>query len=142
VLPSRFVLLTTYLIVLVPVNEAHAFSRYVDSTSSALVDTDLSSIRTPIEVYIDREAGECNAMLKLAVAELPSRSLVPRPRELADRLVPVAKSFGVKTCEIGVWTYDDRAAEEERYSEEACRRGKFRYDAVSWSELEDDRPCW
>ena len=141
-LPSRFVSLATYLTALVIQNPTHASSYFDDPTPRVLVDTGLSSIRTPIEVYADRETDECHAMLKLSVQELPSRNLVPVPRELARELVPVAKAFGSKTCRISVWAIDDSAPDEDRYSEEACRRGSFRYDGGSWSTIQDDGSCW
>jgi hypothetical protein len=135
--------LATYLFLIVMANPSHALSCLAEpERPRALVDTGLSSIRTPIEVYADPETDECHAMLRLSVEALPSRNLVPVPRELARELVPVAKAFGARTCEIAVWTIDDGASEEERYDEDACRRGSFRYDGGSWTTIEDDKPCW
>ena len=103
-------------------------------TYEAIVDSGLSSIRSPLHVgvYGDSADSCCHALLDLPLSTLPSRSLVPRPRELADELVPVMKAFGAKTCEVRVFAIDDRLPEEDRYDEEACRRGEFRYDGSSW----------
>jgi hypothetical protein len=60
-----------------------------EPTVEALVDAGLSSIRTPLRLTVyrrddDPSGGVCIASLDLALSELPSRRLVPRPRELAD----------------------------------------------------------
>jgi hypothetical protein len=118
----------------------------VGSEPDALVDTGLSSIGTPLEVsYYGGGDGEgaCRATLHLRLSALASRSLVPRPRELAEELVPVAKAYGAKTCEIFVWLMDDVSHDADTVADdEACRRGEFRYDGGSWSTVEDDAPCW
>ncbi|HKA15021.1 MAG TPA: hypothetical protein VKH41_08395 [Myxococcota bacterium] len=119
-----------------------AFACPVADPPLALVDTGLSSIATPIEVYGDPDGGSCSALLQLAVESLPSRSLVPRPHELAEQLVPVAREFGAKTCEISVWTLDDGLPDDERYSEEACRSGTFRYAERTWWAVGEDERCW
>ena len=115
----------------------------------ALVDTGLSSIRTPLEVSYyggdegDGSGGFCTAFLRLDLSALASRSLVPRPRELAEELVPVAKAYGAKTCEIAVWVNDDLHPEvDARADPDACRLAEFRYDGGSWWPLGDERPCW
>jgi hypothetical protein len=111
-------------------------------TREALVDVGLSSIRTALAVSIYAlEEPFCDAMLALKLSTLPSRSVVPRPRELASELAPVAKAFGVKTCEITVWVADDTDADFEDGDEE-CYRGEFRFDGASWRAAEDDEPCW
>jgi hypothetical protein len=112
---------------------------------TALVEPGLSSISAPLQlaIYGGADAGFCRAVLVLAVSELPSRRLVPRPRELAPDLVPVAEVYGAKTCEIVVLVQDDLASEADRdAADDACRRGEYRYQGDSWSELGADQPCW
>jgi len=123
-----------------------------EPTVEALVDAGLSSIRTPLRLTVyrrddDPSGGVCIASLDLALSELPSRRLVPRPRELADAVAPVAEVFGVKSCAIGVSVEDDldRAVATDSEPEpdgEDCRRGIFEFDGSSWSEVEDDASCW
>jgi hypothetical protein len=111
----------------------------------ALVDTGLSSIRAPLEVTYyggGEDGGTCSALLALRVSTLPSRSLVPSPRELAEELVPVAKAYGAKTCEIAVWVTDDTDPEADDFAEDACRRAEFRYDGSTWWAVGDEQPCW
>jgi hypothetical protein len=112
----------------------------------ALVDSGLSSIRTPIQVNYyggGQDGGFCHARLALELSTLPSRNLVPRPRELAGELVPVAKAFGAKTCEIMVWVNDDLHPDVDALDDaESCRRAEFRYDGGSWWAIGDEQPCW
>jgi hypothetical protein len=111
----------------------------------ALVDTGLSAIRTPLQVtYYGGDGGRaCHALLDLSLSELASRSLVPRPRELAEELVPVASAYGAKTCEIVVWVTDDLDLEADEFEDaDACRRAEFSYDAGSWWAVGDEQPCW
>jgi hypothetical protein len=119
-----------------------AFSCPVDATPVALVDTGLSSIPTPIEVRGGPDGSWCRASLHLSVLTLPSRSLVPVPRELAEQLVPIARAFGMENCEIQIFTDDESAPAEERYGPDSCRRGEFRYDDSSWWAVGQDGPCW
>ena len=110
----------------------------------ALVDVGLSSIRDALSVAVyDREGGDpyCRALLDLHLSALPSRSIVPRPREIASEVAPVAKAFGAKNCEIIVWVVDDTDADFNDDDEE-CYRGEFRFDGASWWAVEDDEPCW
>ena len=112
----------------------------------ALVDSGLSSIRAPIHVVVQGHPPDayCDATLELSLSALPSRRLVPRPRELARELVGMAKAFGVRTCAIEVWLNDDvsRDAAERVPDDEACRNGMYRFDGGSWSEVIDDRSCF
>jgi hypothetical protein len=111
-------------------------------TREALVDVGLSSIRTALAVSIYAlEETYCDAVLALKLSTLPSRSVVPRPRELASELAPAAKAFGAKSCEITVWVGDDTDADFTDGDEE-CYRGQFRFDGASWRAVEDDEPCW
>lgn len=107
----------------------------------ALVDSGLSSLRTPLEVRYEPgpDGGTCYASLELLASALPSRSLVPRPRELAEELVPVAKAYGAKTCHVAVLVTDGTGASED---EDGCWRGEYRYGVGSWTEVEADHPCW
>ena len=109
----------------------------------ALVDVEVSSIRLPLEVgvYDDPDAPWCRALMALAPSALPSLRLVPRPRELAGDLAPVAEVFGVKTCMIMVWVNGESDGAADEPSEE-CYVGEFRFDGGSWSTVEDDAPCW
>jgi len=139
----RFILpLSACLFVLSLANPTPASSCMVDSTPIALVDTGLSSIPTPLEVRVDPEGDGCRASLSLTVSSLPSRRLVPAPRELAEQLVPIARAFGAKKCEIGVFVDDKEAPEAERFGTDSCRRGEFRYDDGSWWAVGEDGPCW
>ncbi|TMA35824.1 MAG: hypothetical protein E6J87_02460 [Deltaproteobacteria bacterium] len=109
----------------------------------ALVDVEVSSIRLPLEVgvYDDPDAPWCAAGMELAPSALPSLRLVPRPRELAGELAPVAKVLGAKTCTIMVWLNGESDGAATVPSEE-CYVGEFRFDGASWSQVEDDRSCW
>ena len=108
----------------------------------ALVDVGLSSIRTALAVAIyDFDETYCRASLDLPLSTLPSRSIVPRPREIASEVAPVAMAFGAKNCEITVWVMDDTDADYSDHEEE-CYRGAFRFDGASWWAVEDDEPCW
>src|SRR5262245_17228786 len=123
-------------------NPIPALSCFFETSPFALVDTGLSSIATPIEVRGDPDGSWCRASLNLSVLSLPSRSLVPAPRELAEQLVPIARVLGAKACEIRVFTDDESAPDEERYGQDACRRGEFRYDGSTWWAVGEDGPCW
>lgn len=110
----------------------------------ALVDVGLSSIRDALRVGIyDREGGDpyCQALLGLELSALPSRNVVPRPREIASEVAPVARAYGAKDCEITVWVIDDTDS-DYRDGDEECYRGEFRFDGTSWRSVEDDEPCW
>jgi hypothetical protein len=67
---------------------------------TALVDTGRSSLDADLQVWIEGEGEEasCGALLSVPLSKVPSRSQVPRPRELASELVPVARSYGAKVC--------------------------------------------
>lgn len=108
--------------------------------ADAVIDVGLSSISTPLELGIFRgpDATYCSAWLVLDASALPSRSLVPRPRELAEELVPAAQAYGADTCEIVVLVSDDVESESgSDTDDDACWRGEFRYDGGSWSEIEE-----
>ena len=109
----------------------------------ALVDAGLSSIRDAISVAVyDREGDPyCQALLDLKLSALPSRSIVPRPREIAAEVAPVAKAYGAKNCAITVYVEDDTDTDFAD-DEEECYRGEFRFDGASWWAVEDDAPCW
>ena len=141
-MPS-FRLASTACLFLVPfAHPAPALSCLVEETPFALVDTGLSSIATPIEVRADPDRRWCYASLSLSVLSLPSRSIVPVPRELAGQLVPIARAFGATKCRISVFTDDENAPGEERYGKDACRTGEFRYDGSTWWAVGEDGPCW
>jgi len=108
------------------------------SHQEVLVDTGLSSIREPIavRVYGNGEYQNCHAVLDLLRAAPPSRSLVPRPSELARELAKVMEVLRVATCWVEVWWADDGEPEERE-----CLAAEFRFDGGSWSTVEDDRPC-
>jgi hypothetical protein len=110
----------------------------------ALVDVGLSSIREALRVGVwDREGGDpyCQASLDLELSTLPSRSIVPRPREIASELAAAARAYGAKECEITVWVTDDTNTD---YSddEDQCYRGEYRFDGASWWAIAGDEPCW
>ena len=118
-----------------------------DPEYEALVDVGSSSIREPLYVATyaaGSGAGDvaCRARIMLSDADVPSRRLVPRPRELAESVAPVASAFGAKTCEIMVWMDASLLAGDGEPDPEECQRGTFRYDGGSWSTVEDDAPCW
>jgi hypothetical protein len=115
----------------------------VDATATALVDTGLSALSEPLVfmTYGRPEASRCRAVLLLRISALASRRLVPRPRELAELLVPVASAYGVQSCDIFVDAFDDTVPAAERTDEDSCWTGEFRYDGGSWSEVEADQPC-
>ena len=132
--------LATYLVLLSIPNPVRACP--VDP--NALVELGLSSISEPLQlaIYGDPDPSFCRALLFLTASELPSRSLVPRPRELAQELVPVAKLYGAKSCEIVVLVRDDVEPEADRdVADDACQRGEFRFEGDAWWTVEDDAPC-
>jgi len=117
-----------------------------EPTNEALVDVGSSSIREPLYVatYAGDEGEEdsCLARMALSLSDLPSRRLVPRPRELAEALAPVANAFGARTCAIAGFVEDIPLADDAEPDPEACQSGTFRFDGDSWSTVEDDAPCW
>ena len=106
----------------------------------ALVDAGSSSIREPIHVTVYGDGDYCYALRDLPHAAVPSRSLVPRPRDLADEVAPVMQAFGVRACTIEVRSADDAGGPDAR-DEGGCRRGEFRFSGGSWSTVEDDASC-
>lgn len=113
----------------------------VDPFAEAFADAGLSSISTPLEVqlYGDPDAARCRARLLLDVSMLASRSLVPRPRELAEGLVPVARAYGAQSCAIFVEEFDGMAEGAARSGE--CRTVEFRYADGAWWPAGDEEPC-
>jgi hypothetical protein len=120
---------------------------FIAPEPEALVDIGLSSIRTPLEVSWFGAPGDrsCAATLNLSVSTLPSRSLAPRPREIAEELAPVAAIGGAERCSIRVWVVDDIDPGAEDAGEpdpDQCWIGEFRFDGGSWWSVEEDATCW
>jgi hypothetical protein len=143
---SSYLAIPASLISLALSSPANACFAMPDPEYEALVDVGSSSIRKALYVATwaaDTGEGDaaCRAHMVLSEADVPSRRLVPRPRELAESVAPVASAFGAKTCEITVWLDDSLLAGDTSDPEE-CQRGTFRYDGGSWSTVEDDAPCW
>ena len=110
----------------------------------ALVDVRLSSIREALRVGVwDRAGGDpyCQASLDLSLSTLPSRSIVPRPRELASELAAAARAYGAKECGITVRVMDDTDTDFDD-GEDECYRGEYRFEGASWWAVAGDEPCW
>jgi len=118
---------------------------FVSLPPTAVVDTGRSSIDADLEVRIDGSGDDasCSALLEIPLSKLPSRSVIPRPRELASELIPVARSYGATICQLVVWVLDDtETAGDVDGDSDACWSGSFRYDSDFWRVETEDAPCW
>jgi hypothetical protein len=111
--------------------------------AEAVVGLDLSAIEEDVELSIYGRGDDrvCHASLWLSLSKLASRSLVPRPREIAEDIAPAARSYGAETCAVTVW-FEDDGPDADPEDPDQCWTGVYRYDGDFWRAETEDDTCW